>query len=181
MDPMPIPTTLNAILLLIKAKLVADEVAGEDQIDFTLSRSPKTLPHLWSDRDIWLWPRGERAVEGFFEGSGRADCRVIRTLNIVVRTRLNLDHAESDRLLLTEATEGHGAIEDKIINSIHDYLVHDEDNNTLTFHGIEFKQIEGPERVEERGEERGWAASTIVVEIPYRRVLNGLLNPIVNE
>lgn len=176
-NPRPIPTNISTILALIRAKLVADAVGTADQIDFTLSRSPKTLPHLMNSHDIWLWPRDERFEEGFFEGGGRTSVRVIRKLFVVVRTQLNLDHAESDRLLLTDATLGHAAIEDAVVQSLHDFYVADASGNRLTTYGIEVKNLEGPERVEDRGEERGWCSSAIVAEVPYVRVMSSRLNP----
>lgn len=166
--PSPIPTTTGAVLLALQAQLVASTAIGltADRIFFSVVIDP---PHTTGDREILLVPGDER-VDLSSMGAGRIERRVARAMRVVIRTRCGLDEGNRDTNWLNNATLGHYALEDAVIDALDTFLAVDGSSNALTFAPIVYKGLQAPTRnVIDRAS--GYGYSVAGFDVPYIRLL----------
>lgn len=77
------------------------------------------LPSYSGDYDILIKANLPYPVEEFVSGAGRNASVVMRTITIVIRTRLGVDRSDSDERLLLDPLIGHLQREEKILQSLH--------------------------------------------------------------
>lgn len=167
--PSPIPTTTGAVLLALQAQLVGWTAIGltADRIFFSTVIDP---PHTTGDREILLVPENEH-VDLSSIGAGRVERRVVRYMRVVIRTRCGLDEGNRDTAWLNNATLGHYALEDAVIDALDTFLAVDGNGNALTFEPIRYKGLQGPVRTNvDRAS--GYGYSVAAFEVPYIRTLD---------
>jgi hypothetical protein len=109
----PVADILKSIKTAIKTSLsitndtVVKIVARED------------LPVFSGDFDILIKANLPFPVEEFVSGAGRNASVVLRTVTIVIRTRLGVDRSDSDERLLLDPVFGHLLREEQILKCLH--------------------------------------------------------------
>lgn len=167
--------TLRQLLDALETKLAQDEVLDATRITRTLLTSPDDLPILGAPQDLWVTPLAEvpDVLDGaqYFKSEGRADRRMIRTVQICIRSKQNLDKVGSDK----DWTDLHLALEDSVFGSLDDHHLYDGDSvlekgNQLTTYPLEAQRLDGPKRMVSRA---GWGASMLFFAVGYRRLYPG--------
>lgn len=110
-------TDLATVLPVLTARLV--RVTGLDATRVALSVWPADeVPTFAADQDVIVRVMGERPEQGVIEGAGRYDDRRERSLEVAVRTRVQLDQAGQALQLLTHASLGHLRMEDLVVEAL---------------------------------------------------------------
>lgn len=163
-------SSINDILAAVKAQLASYTGLDSGRI-FEVAR--RRVPHFGAERDILLRPGRADPMDPMIEGGGRVDARVRRRLETVIRTRLELDQPDRDRIWLTETenARGHFQFEELVIDALEMFFPADSDGNHLTTEGMRFQGIGEPDK-DERSEEKGWGESTIVWLLEYELPLD---------
>ncbi len=166
----PIRSNVADIITAAKAKLIADEVASEDQI-WTVRRRRGKQPSFIADVQLQL------SVSGFIpgrenDGGGRLNTWIRRRLRVLIRTSLLLDEAERDDTRLLDADFGHYALEDAVMNSLHDFAPEDTDGNWLLNEPMRLNPSGDAEQ--EAANDSAWTQSVLEFEICYTADLDPL-------
>ena len=170
-----LPTNIAAIIAAIQAELVVAAPAGYAgivQYPSQLGLSANNIllvadddpPTIQGNREVLLRPRGLLADREFVEASGRVDRRVRRRLSVIVRTLLRVDPVDSDAQFLTDAANGHYALEEAVWNILDTFLPIDANNNALCFEPIH--PLPTTEARRDR-KNAGWGWSACDFEVPY--------------
>src|SRR5262245_834643 len=104
---------LKAILDAVEARLAAKTAISAARIR-QVARHQREVPHLDGDQDLLLRVRG--FVADYQGHRDRHDCRIVRKLSVVLRTRLELDESGGDELYLGDASGGATVREEDVID-----------------------------------------------------------------
>src|SRR5436190_14121577 len=91
-------SSLRTVLAAVKGRLV-DQTGIDASRVMIVARQQKKIPHLAGDQDILLRTGGFKFVPGIRD---RHDARIRRQLSVILRTRWELDEADSDEHWLTD-------------------------------------------------------------------------------
>lgn len=132
---------LKTIVYAIKNQLTLDDSAEanfwgtsliyDDMIKISARLNDSPSPKLTGDRDILIRIGSPRPIEGFHCGAGRISSQVKRHLEIVIRTRLQLDVSDRQDEMLFNEDYGHCLIEEFIIDRLHLFDPLAEDGSRL--------------------------------------------------
>jgi hypothetical protein len=132
---------------------------------------PEDCEHLASEQDIVLKAGHEGEApgggEGGFEGGGRYVMRRQRDVAIYPRTRVWLDEAPQDAVHITDASLGHWALEDLIIDYVQAWFALDSSLNAISEPFV-CKGIGEPARDHR---DKGWISSRIDCAFVYERLV----------
>jgi len=163
-------SNVAAILAAVKAQLIADGVALEDEI--WIVRKRRGLQVSFSGDKQFLLSVGGYLPGKENDGGGRLNTWIRRRLRMQIRTSLLLDEAEKDETrLLTDAT-GHYAIEDAVLNCLQDFLPEDTDGNWLLNEPMRLNPSGDAEQ--EAPNDSAWTQSVLEFEICYTADLSPL-------
>lgn len=171
-DPIVRRSRVRTILLAVKAWLVEQEVADESRI-LIVARDSRDVPHFQGDQDIVLRP-GRLQSLGYEEGSGRYDKRVKRRLEATIRTRLELDEADSDEQWLTRE-DAHTDLEEDVVAALELFPVEEADGDLLLVEPMRLISGDVPGK---RASAKGWGESTLVFEMVYALPLDEITDAI---
>jgi hypothetical protein len=129
---------------------------------------PSETPRTTAQQDILLRPGGEDSLEGILDGSGRYDDRRTRSLELSVRTRVQLDQAGQDLTRLTDASLGHVQMEDRLIDGLQNYQVPGDGSDVWTA-PLRLTRLSQPQRL--KGD-IDWVSSTFTAHYEYTRDLD---------
>jgi hypothetical protein len=129
-------------------------------------------PHHQAERDVVLRVQGERSVEGNWAGGGRHDDRRKRQVKVICRTRMWLDQADRDDLLLTSvepATLGHLALEDAVADALQTWQGLRANGDALNYPAY-VGDLTDPEKEKSTQGPTGWVSSHFTVRLEYDRL-----------
>lgn len=153
------------ILLLCRTQLVAEvEDLVEGNVRF-IARSQQQAPHFQGERDVLLRPGRFVSKAEVFDGAGRTCTRFLRHLDMFVRTRLELDEADEDKLWLTDADLGLLKFEEACCDALSGFWPEDEEQNNLTVQPLRIWDGTDPQRGQ--SEDWAWGNSAIRFEVEY--------------
>jgi len=119
---------LKTIVNAIKTQLILDDTATDDYWGYSIIYSDMIKisakfnnapsPKFTGDRDILIRIGSAKPIEGFVGGSGRIASFVKRHLEIVIRTRLQLDVSDREDEMLFNESYGHCIMEEFIIDRL---------------------------------------------------------------
>lgn len=112
-----VKSPIAAILRSIKTAIKASLNITNDTVVKIVARDD--LPVYSGDYDILIKANLPYPVEEYVSGSGRNASVVLRTITIVIRTRLGVDRSDSDERALMDPVYGHLVREEQILNCLH--------------------------------------------------------------
>lgn len=155
------------ILLAVRAYLVS-ETGLDDTRVFVSALGADDVPRFSATQDLILRPQGEEPLAGIVDGSGRYDRRTRRSFEAIVRTRVLLDQSGRDSVRLTDASLGHLALEDAVVDALELYHLADSAGDALAA-PLRVGRLTGPQRLRD---DRTWVWSAFTVEVEHRRDLD---------
>ncbi|MDE2105775.1 MAG: hypothetical protein KGL39_51600 [Patescibacteria group bacterium] len=166
--PLPIRASLKDILLLIQTQVVAITGLDISRVIIT-AKSPDQVLHAGATEDILLRVMGERPDTNQIDGAGRIVNNRLRTVQVVVRTKVALDPTGQDQVHLTDPTLGHFVLEDSVVDALEEFFPLDINGNLLTAVPVRIGPwgLPTPDR-----EDDTWLSSTADLEIVYTRNLD---------
>lgn len=157
-------TTVKVILPYIKTKLIDEAyVDADSQVAYTTDPRGYTR-HYKGEFYVLFVPGSERLDAEGMDANGRHDRRVIRMLNIHLRTRLNQDMARQHKEQLLDADLGHLLREDTLCDLLDYFSPTDDSNNVLVYEPM---QQSGISHTYPLGD--GWVESVVSFNVPYVR------------
>jgi hypothetical protein len=109
----PIVDILKAIKTAIKTSL---GITNETTVKIV---ARDDLPIYSGDFDVLIKANLPYPIEEFVSGAGRTASVVLRTITIVIRTRLGVDRSDTDERALMDPIYGHLRREEQILNCLH--------------------------------------------------------------
>lgn len=165
--PKRIRSNLRLVLPLIKTRLIARNVGTEANINLCPDVSMDGLPPVIGLQDFLLAVGGTTPVGQFDDGSARFDKRASTTLNVLVRTSVVLDQVNDWTAYLTQATTGHLAMIDQIIDALEDWDVEDAGGDVLTYESLAWLgSLSSPRSL--RNKSPGWGGTIVPFTLPIR-------------
>ena len=160
-------SSFRVILPLLKTQLVTAGAFGTSAITLSLVGIPmESLPGLVGEHDCFLMAGDERNEGDFDNASSWFDRRVRRAVQVLIRTRLQLDKVNEFSDWLTNATLGHLQLEDSIFDALDDFKVLNSSSDQVVFESLLVTGIAAPRMVRAQ---KGWGGSIINVEVGYVR------------
>lgn len=168
-----IRTSLRTVLQRIKDKITTDLLLGPNDVAIPSERVLLTIrgkvPKLQGDSDIVIRPRGLKVRREVTDYGGRHDTRINRRIEIICRTRLELDPVNSDEVFLLDSELGHIAFEELVIDCLQDALLteSDDSDNAILCCGmlLEEGQDTRPDAEASRG--AGWGETSLFFSVEY--------------
>ena len=157
-------SSLRTVLASIRTQLATVTGLAESRIRL-VSRDPRRVPQFDGDQDILLRIGGFRADPAHRD---RHDCRIMRQLHIIARTRLDLDEADADDLWLTKDVGGSIVLEELIIDAMQNYFPESEDG-AYVFQAIRVIQGEVPQK---GGQQNDWGEVELLYQLGIRLPLD---------
>lgn len=159
-------TTPRVFLPIILARLVT--ITGLDQTRIAITvLEPEKVPLFAATQDVLVRVMDEVPNEGVIDGGGRWENWRTRFLQISVRTRVQLDPAGQNLVQLTDASLGHLALEDLVIEAMELFSTPGDNGDVLTA-PLRTGRFAKPEQMKQNP---AWVYSTCDVEALYRREL----------
>lgn len=112
-----IKSPISDILKSIKTAIKASLGITNDTIVKIVARDD--IPIYGGDFDILIKANLPFPVEEFVSGAGRTASVLLRTITIVIRTRLAVDRSDTDERSLMDPVYGHLRREEQILNCLH--------------------------------------------------------------
>lgn len=109
----PIVDILKSIKTAIKASL---GITNDTTVKIV---ARDDLPIYSGDFDVLIKANLPYPIEEFVSGAGRTASVVLRTITIVIRTRLGVDRSDTDERALMDPIYGHLRREEQILNCLH--------------------------------------------------------------
>jgi hypothetical protein len=162
--PTPVRSAFRDILLSLAPRLVAKGVVADASRVLIVARRKKT-PHFAAVQDVLVRPAGFRVQIPWADTEGRVGMLIRRTILLTPRTRMELDQADQDIDLLTDASLGHFVFEEAIINALHLYQPLDGAGDALTIEPMHLTQ--GDDAAKEDEKSQGWGYATLNLEASY--------------
>lgn len=167
----PVPARFSEIITSLRRRLYESKFAKEDQVKVSLH--PMKVPFDIGDWDIIIRAGSERLRNDDFasDGAGRADARVVRSIEFWLRSRLDLDESGQSLQFLTDEDYSHLDREDDLIDILHLFKpTKSGSSNWLVNQGIRYQTTSDPsEGSIGKDQMRGWAGSVISFEVDYTR------------
>lgn len=157
--------TCREILLAIHERIFASCKIPRERIVITAADA-EDVEHVNAEQDVLLRAMGESPEAGI-EGGGRYVNRRKRTLEVVLRTRLWVDEAHTDTKRLTDASLGHWALEDLVVDALEHWFPLDSAGDALS-EPVECKGISMPRKDRK---DKGWISSRLDASFVYLRDL----------
>lgn len=145
-----IRASLNAVRVAVAAQLALRTAIPAAHIR-QIARHQRSIPHLDGDQDILLRWRGFRADSQ--QHRDRHDCRIVRRLSVVLRTRFELDEVGGDEQWLGDTTGGIIVREEDILDALQGFSPANAEGNLLTFEPLYV--LEGDDYDMDKSEEWG--------------------------
>jgi hypothetical protein len=155
------------ILLAIAARVVSTTGLDATRVLIAAVSSPWDVPHHGAAQDILLMPRGE-VPEAPVDGGGRYVNLRKRTLEVAVRTRLQLDTAQTDKTRLTDDSLGHLALEDRVCDGLENWFPLDADTGDAIATPLAVGRLTGPAKDHR---DATWVSTQFTVDFLYERDL----------
>ena len=160
-------TTPRAFLPVIVARLVT--VTGLDSTRVVISvLEAEKVPLFAAFQDVIVRPVDEFPDTTVIDGAGRWENWRRRILQVSVRTRVQLDPAGQNLVQLTDASLGHLALEDAVMEALEIFNVPGDNDDVLTA-PLRTGHFSKPEQMKQNP---AWVVSTVEVEVLYRRELD---------
>lgn len=121
-------SSLNDVMAAAARALVAKLPIDASRVK-QVARPGGKVPTFDGDQDIVLRWRGWRVAKGH---ETRVDYRQYRRLEVILRTRSELDESGLDVAWLTDAVSGEVVFEEGVLNVLHGDYLYDESGNALT-------------------------------------------------
>ncbi len=157
----PKRTDMGEILLAIKAQIVARAVVPPSMVQLTIADSP---PSTKAEKLVYLRPRRFMAGQDEVRSAGRLDTRVMRQIDVYLRSRVSLDPINGDEIWLTDLNRGFFGLENDILNALQDFLPTDSDGNNLTCYDI--RLLSGSE-ADKDAQAKGWGRASATYEVVH--------------
>lgn len=163
MSVQPIRCSLRGILTSIKAQLMDWLEIPAERV---LVSVRKKIPHFQADQDVVIRPRGFRIEKQITDEVGRWETTLRRRVDFVCRTRLGFDEDDRDESWLTDASYGHIALEELVVDAMQEFFPTDSAGNHLTREpmlltdGLDFEK-------EADDAEAEWGQSTVSFDVVY--------------
>lgn len=141
-----IRTSLRTVLARIKDKLVADLIPADSDDPIPSHRViisiRKKVPRFTGDSDIIIRKGGFKVKREVTDYGGRHDTRIVRRIEIICRSRLDLDEPASDETFLLDETLGHVALEELVADCLQDHLLteSDDSDNAILCCGMQLEE-----------------------------------------
>ncbi len=163
-------SSIADITTAIKARLVAKAVIPDATLVKIIAGKVKQEPAYDSNLDILLWVRGfvSQPQEGWQTGAGRVAVKMTRRIDLIPRTRLNLDSRDRQEywLLGTADEQGYFPIEELAIDALLLWTPMDAYGNELTCCPIHLLSGTDPEK-EDAKAPGGWGWSFVSFKLEY--------------
>jgi hypothetical protein len=161
--PTVVRSPFTAVLAAVKAQLTA--VTGLPAFRVKAVMHGRRFPHFQADQDILVVIGPPVPDNPVTYGAGRVDFPVVRTLTVTPRVRMASDPSDSDDLLISDPARGLIALEEAVLNALHDFHPTDANNNLLTREPIHFSPSPPPS--DDPPPDRTWASSPLNFEVAY--------------
>lgn len=122
----PLVDILKSIKTLIKTSL---SITNDSSVKIV---ARDDMPIYSGDFDILIKANLPFPVEEFVSGAGRTASVLLRTITIVIRTRLGVDRSDSDERALMDPVYGHLKREEQILNCLHLKFLYNTNGDTIT-------------------------------------------------
>lgn len=167
----PLRTRFSTILLAMRQRLITKRVLYPEDAQghriFIVSRGQRNLPPVHGPNDILLRPRGFTVHEGMVTAGGRYTTMLTRVVDVIVRSRRELDKAGNDTQWLTDIDQGYFDLEENALDAFQvDSDLTDSEGNMLVCEPIRIVDGFTPEKDPTRFKP-GWGDGNFGVEIKY--------------
>lgn len=166
--PSRIRSNPAVVLLACRQRLLDKGIGTEGNTNLVVSVDQNEMPPLVGDRDFLMAVGHQRPEGNFDDGSGRYDARIKRFLNILIRTRVNLDRVNDWKVWLTDQTLGHLDAEWEVMNTFHDWTPVDAQGNELGYQSLIYIDVREPRALSNRTAAPGWGGSVVSLELPIQ-------------
>lgn len=152
------------IVLVLRQRLADITLLDISRVVVVADRAKLPKPRVPAEQHLRIRPLGRTSLDN--PGAGRLQDRKKRTVAIDVITRSMADQQNSDLFALTDETEGHLQLEDKVLNALdlHTPATADSPPVPYCFEPIRETTTDDPNRPQPGD---GFTASTIYFEVPY--------------
>src|SRR5262249_38123679 len=148
---------LGQVLAAVKARIEFWKGIQDEGRVRVVARQQKKLPHLVGDQDVLIRARGCDGVVGLRD---RHDYRIRRRLSVVIRSRWEVDEADSDERWLVDDPSGASIWEEDVIDAlVGDWIPEDADGNALLWEPIFLLRgddYESSRDLHSRAEDQNW-------------------------
>ena len=159
----PIPTNLADILTSLQARLM--DVLGWPEerviIDMRDDHDADTITSQ-AEQYVRLKAGPRNPLGADVEARGRIQPRMSAQISVRLRTRVNLDKAQSDVTALTDASRGHLRVEAGVWDALLNFQPVDGDSNWLVSETVKPRLATAPQKPP-----AGWAQTTINFDVTF--------------
>lgn len=152
---------------LIDRLVTARAVLADSSSVGIIAGDPRLVPHWCAPFEVLLSPAEENARDEFYSGAGRYDSRSLRSFQVTVRTRLDLDQTGRDVTRMTSTSLGHLILEWYVKDALQGLTptVNDTDDlQDLTDYPLHWR---GTSRPVHDPQDHSWVSSTLTFECGY--------------
>lgn len=158
--------SVREIITALRARLVLKTGIPEERVIF-VAEAPERISHQQAEQEILVQVAGEQP-EPAIEGGGRYVNLRSRSFYVHVRTRMWLDETNQDYIQLTDASIGHVAMEDDVVDALQEHLLMDANGDALCL-PIACGSFSEPRR---ESKDPGWISSHCTITVQYTRDLD---------
>lgn len=165
--PAVIRTPLKPVLLAIQAQLASRTGLPAERVALLGRRQEP--PHFADDHDLWVRPGVPAPDPAQNDGAGRIATVINRQLLVVLRSRLWADLSDRDDFLLTDDAYGHLALEEVVLDALHDFMP-TSGQDALLWEPM--RAISYPAEDDEAPAPGQWEETRFAFEVKYMAALN---------
>ena len=168
----PIPTSLDVILPVLRARLVSVTGLPAERVG-ALQRNDVPF-NAHGDNYVFLRVEDSSFDMADIIGAGRIDSREEVLLSLTVRSRLATDEANMDWKWLTDESYGNLRLRHRCIDALLCFQPLDDDGNWLVTEPIKPTTTRRPRKEEGKAPNREWGESTTWWKMTYHLDLDQL-------
>jgi len=145
---------------------------GPEAVIFGIAGTPLKRPSLQGDNVVLIRPRSQLTERNIVGGAGRIDYRVVRKVDVVYWSRVDVDVEDQAQAWLLDPTLGHCDQEHSLLNAFAVFHPADQNGNWLVFEPCRISVVTDP-----IADEPGWGHSELSVEVPFEAEMTNALSP----
>ncbi len=168
----PIRTKLSAILPLMQQAAMSALKLGTEAVIFGISGAPLKRPSLQGDNVVLIRPRSQLSERNIVGGAGRIDYRVVRKVDVVYWSRVDVDVEDQAQAWLLDAVLGHLDQEHALLDAFALFHPTDQQGNWLVFEPCRIGVVTDPV-----ADEPGWGHSELSLDVPFIAAMSNALDP----